>query len=178
MEIRRILNKTESNDLIELLERSVRSQLTCDVSTYARGRKRTWLKMEPQLTSNAKEIINIKPVPEHHELESLIWDIFRSVNFEPSMALCINGDVGILPHRDGSYAAALAAGINLGAVDWVYGKGWGSEIERIYLPVGAVYIFDCKRVHGATPIDPNRWAVNGWSLAKNRTYSGLIEGKL
>ncbi len=169
LKIHRILHNSEREYVINLLELHARNKLTLDVSSYAKGRNRTWLRAEPQLTSNSQVPIFVKSILPIPDLEIHVWNMFKSVGFNPDCALCIQGPVGIKPHRDGSYAATKAVGINLGEVKWMYGKTY-SDIEYVKIPLGAIYSFNCKMVHAAEPVDPLRWAINGWNFSKSRKY--------
>lgn len=172
MRILKVLSPHFTKNLISILEAEVRPFLEPDVSTYAKGRTRAWLLNEPQLTSNSNDPIKVIPKPLLNGIEETICRIFESEKFEVNTILCINGPAGIKPHRDGSYADPKAIGINLGTVKWWYGLNrTNTELVEVDLPVGAVYTFDCKVLHGSDPIDPNRWAINGWKWAKNRTFT-------
>lgn len=171
IEIKYVMAHDQVASLIEMLEQHALSLMELDVSRYARGRTRCWLRHEPELTSDRKLPIHVRRIPDHGELESMVWDTFDLAGFKPDAALCVKGPVGISAHRDGSYAATTAFGINLGRVDWRYGRDRGNgPMDRIEIPVGAVYSFDCKRLHSAEPIDRDRWSINGWNWAEKREF--------
>lgn len=170
MKIQKLLESYEVDDLVALLEGQIKPRLSSDVSNYAKGRDRAWLKIEPQLTSRSEDKIHLQEVIPLPLVEKVIWKIFKMIGFNPDTVLCVHGPVGIKPHRDGSYAAQQAAGINLGEVKWFYEEGTSGKPKQIDLPVGAVYTFNCKKLHGAVPVNQNRWAINGWNLAKGRNF--------
>jgi hypothetical protein len=84
------------------LAKEVRKHLTADVSSYARGRLRTWLGVEPTLTSPTR-LLTGTPVDGKilDRLKELIeWDFDYCL-------VTYSGDekgIGISPHRDASYA--------------------------------------------------------------------------
>ena len=148
----------------ELLETGVRPHLSPDVSNYARGRVRCWLRWEAPLSARQ----SYKPglvVPELWTGISRTWQ--RSgLPGVPDLALAIYGDIGIRPHRDASYAKAMALSINLGRTTW----GWTPQRESnrdedlVWFPMtgGEVTVFDAKHRHAARDVAADRWAIIAW----------------
>jgi hypothetical protein len=84
------------------------------------------------------------------------------LDFEPTYILVTySGDSasGINWHRDSTYAAPIAATINLGPCK--FGLNDYKEEKWLDLKGGEVITFNCKQLHCAIP-SPNRWAIHCW----------------
>lgn len=164
-----------ADKLAAWLESFVRPHLTADVSSYARGRQRAWLGVEPSLSATGRErtgvTVDAKILARLAEL--LEWDFdFCLVTY--------SGDtqaVGIGPHRDAGYADFEARGIHLTGEclfsHWQDYEGLGrsrrlanstGEVEpttQLVMQPGQVIAFNCKDLHAATPGE-RRWGMNFW----------------
>lgn len=135
--------------------------LRLDASSYARGRQRVWLGLEPSLTRDVKVKLALKLQPEQRAAlaEAIEW------RFDWALVTYSGDDAtGITPHRDASFAAPLARGLNLaGKVRFDYWENGldGTGKTTLDLMPGDVIAFDCKRLHACAP-QPRRWNVNFW----------------
>jgi hypothetical protein len=167
----------DAEKIARWLERAIRPELTPDVSNYAKGRLRAWLKYEPTLTRDVRVLPGI-PVEER------FWKALQDrIGWEFDFALVTySGDgregQGILPHRDASYADYEAYSLHLtGECRFDYWQGrdsFGAGPSRVQhnpavdaptesklLAPGQVVRFNCKNVHAAVP-GPGRWNINFW----------------
>jgi hypothetical protein len=158
------------------LERLVRPHLTPDVSSYARGRLRAWLGVEPPLSSHGRERpgLDVGQRAMDRLAELIEWGFdFCLVTY--------SGDgpvgVGIGPHRDASYADFEARGLHVSGEavfrHWRDYEGLGRSrrvgnhtgddppTTVLTLTPGQVLAFNCKDQHAAEP-GPHRWGLNFW----------------
>jgi len=172
----------EHLELSQLLEKNIKPYMTPDVSSYARGRLRAWLKYEPSLFAP----IVLKPaVPVPDQvwigLQKLIgWD------FNYCLATFSGKDepTGILPHRDAAYADYEAYGLNVTETCefkyWMGRESFGSVPDThgynpekdlpthvLNLVPGQLIRFNCKNIHQAIP-SSNRWNLNFWKSNPKR----------
>lgn len=153
-------------NITQLLETHVRPSLTPDVSAYARGRTRCWLEREAPLSNRQTWKPGLQ-IPELWEEICRIWRVVNLPENGPHTALAIYGEIGILPHRDATYASPMAMTINLGQVSW----GWtpdrrsnnNDDLVWMTMTGGEVLVFDCKHRHTAMSPAPDRWAITVWS---------------
>lgn len=169
------------------LENDIRSELTPDVSSYARGRLRTWLGREPSLKApfETKQATQLSPAIYKRFIDLIEW------NFDFCL-VTYSGDeipIGIAPHMDAGYADFEARSLHLSGeclfTYWQARPAFGkSPVEVPYhlnrdtkvitldghsarpthtieLPVGAVTRFNCKNPHAASP-GVKRWNINFW----------------
>jgi hypothetical protein len=152
MRILQQLTDTDINWLINELE-NIKTDLTTDISQYAKNRQRAWLNGlgEPHL-SYPKIFESIQ----HQAIHKFIRNQL-GINYDFCLAH-YSGDKasGIKPHRDASYANREAYGINLGMCNFTVG-------DKTYdLKSGEVYSFNCKILHSADP-SPHRYGINLWT---------------
>lgn len=177
IEIARQLPTHTAEKMTAWLERTIRPQLTPDVSRYARGRLRAWLQTEPTLTNPWRDLPGV-PVG-----DKVMSALAERIGWEFDYCLVTySGDgeagTGIHPHRDASYADYEAYGLHLTGecrFDYWMGRasyGYSPETRnlnplrdepthRLILRPGDVVRFNCKNIHGATP-GPARWNINFW----------------
>lgn len=162
--------------VIAYLEAHVRPHLTPDKSSYAPGRLRAWLGVEPSLHPAFPMKLAL-PVSDE------TWTWFEAaIGWRFDYALVTysgdeaSGVKGIAPHRDAAYASPLARGWHLsGSCTFSYwpergGFGGGTSAEprsrmNIELQPGDLWQFDCKNLHAAAP-SPGRWAMNFWKAKR------------
>jgi hypothetical protein len=152
MRIIKQLSETDTNWLINQLE-NIKSNLTADISQYAKNRQRAWLNGlgEPHLSYP-----KISESTQNQAIDQFIWDKL-GINYDFCLAH-YSGDKasGIKPHRDASYANREAYGINLGICKFTIA-------DKTYeLSGGEIYTFNCKVIHSADP-SPHRWGLNLWT---------------
>lgn len=178
------LSDANQNKMIAHFNKNIDPVLQQDVSNYAKGRRRAWLNYEPTLVRD----YTINPA---HKDER-IWNYFQ--NLLPGHIDCgliSRGPVGISMHRDASYAAYKAYGVNLGETvtfgyrecyndyRWTRNSNNDAPVTEIILQPGDVYEFCCKNPHGIqSEITENRWAINFWSFKTAASKaSPQIEGQ-
>lgn len=169
------LTTVNPDSTLEWLEKAVRPQLTPDVSSYAKGRLRVWLEVEPMLYPPFKTKLALQDLTAFLQLQKLIdW------SFDYCL-ITFSGDaepVGIKPHRDAGYANYEARSLNVSgtcrfdywnernAVGFApstheYNPLVDAPTHSITLQPGDVYRFNCKNLHSASP-SPSRWCMNFW----------------
>lgn len=132
-----------------------------DPSTYSKGRLICWINKEPLLYIKRDCLKLAKPSHVDSLIPSLCQDL---LDFEPNYILVTysgDGANGINWHRDATYAAPIAATINLGQCKFGLINN-NKEEEWLDLVGGEVITFNCKQLHCAIP-SPNRWAIHCWS---------------
>lgn len=166
-----LLSDKEVAEFITQLEEH-RTLLSPDASSYARGRQRFWLQHEWNLKLRC-----FQPALMGQKL----WSICKQWMPNADLGLVVYGSVGIALHRDDSYAAYKAVGINLGEIEgWQYDCQypefrWTREKNpsnpRICrIPIGGVFEFNCKNPHSVLNPAKDRWAIFLWQVAgKYRT---------
>lgn len=163
------------------LETKIKPHLRADVSNYARGRLRVWMGWEPSLSQKYP-----------HPTAGLQWGqaLAGGQNMETRFEHIIgwkfdyclitySGDnaIGIGPHRDASYAAYEAYGLNCVGTSvfkyWNDRNAFGYTTERtgikqddppshvLELQPGDIVHFNCKNLHSAEPT-AGRWGMNFW----------------
>lgn len=152
--------------LREILERDVLPILETDVSSYARGRKRIWMPYQAPLDTAANMTQPFEPKLMHHALWQWIVDICHKYGMKAQTALISKGG-SINPHRDTTYAAEWAFGINLGECKWsIASKRESAKTDyTMELKGGEVFSFNSKHVHSVSDVSPERWAINVWAIA-------------
>ncbi len=174
---RELLSKEDQEWLINILENEVAPQLVKDVSAYAPGRMRTWLPYEAPLDSPNSTAKPFVPGLLHDELWQFIVDICHKHGMVAQTALVSKGG-NIKPHRDTTFAAPWAMGINLGSCEWFIsptressfaldsaGKLSKGDAYHMSLSGGEVFSFNSKHVHAVSNAAPDRWAINVWAIA-------------
>ncbi|QBQ73108.1 hypothetical protein kac65v162_gp078 [Nodularia phage vB_NspS-kac65v162] len=179
LQIIKVISSTQQQQIREYLDQH-QQLLQRDVSSYAKGRQRFWLKSQPTL--DKEPVFN-----QAHKLPRL-WDwcstIFdramqhTGLDYQPKSALGLvaYGSVGINWHRDATYADYPAVSINLTSKStlwgyqamypgYCYGKqDFTPERETFELPSGAVVLFNCKNPHAAIRCASDRYSINLWSI--------------
>lgn len=171
MSIRRIrhIQPANAEAVVAHLEENWSSRLSHDVSSYARGRKRAWLKLEPTFGRDW----TVKPGYTDDRLSRWLDTI---VPGKWDLALISQGH-GIKLHRDATYAQPRAFTLNLGAVAvYQYEPTWldynlrhrneHAEVETHDISAGELIEFNCKNRHAAI-LDADadkRWSINIWQL--------------
>lgn len=161
--------------IIEHLEKH-KDKFTLDKSNYALNREKFWLEWEWDLLER-KFIPGIK--------DKKLWDLCKIWYPEADLGLVVHGDVGIELHRDDSYAAFKAVGVNLGKIDyWLYDNqypnySWTEKTntpnpKKYNIPPGLVFQFNCKNPHSAISPAKNRWAIFLWKVS-NKTKKQFIK---
>jgi hypothetical protein len=165
----------ETRGILAWLEKSVFNHLTHDVSSYARGRNRAWLRIEPPLgpTQSYREGLFVSD-PIWYRLQEIInWEFdYCLVTFSGREI-----PIGIAPHRDSSYADFEAYGLNVSGnckfSYWNDRESFSSSPSTGKFPLpgppshvlnllpGDLVRFNCKNVHAAEP-SINRWNMNFW----------------
>lgn len=144
---------------VQWLETHVRPHLRPDVSTYATGRMRAWLGIEPALHRAFRSQPGV-------DVDDAMWEqLQQHLNFRFDYALVTwSGEGrGITAHRDAGYAATEAVGWNLtgSCVFRYFDDETGMPTHVLQLQPGDVIRFDCKKRHAAEP-SAGRWAMNFW----------------
>lgn len=147
------------------LEEIIRPRLKADVSNYAKGRLRAWLRVEPPLSST-------QPTRPGVEVDDKVWDrLAELINWPFDFCLITySGDekaVGIAPHRDASYANYTARSLHISGecrFDFWEKRNATKDTppsHELILQPGQVTEFNCKHLHAATP-GTKRWNINFW----------------
>jgi len=163
----KIEKQIDTSNLLKWLE-TLKPCLTSDVSNYAVGRQRLWLKVEPPLGN--------QPYKPGFPINDKIWERLQEI-IEWKFDYCLvtySGDdaIGIRPHRDSSYADYEAMGLNISGTCkfsyWNSRKSFGfskstepNEFIVLDLKPGDLIRFNCKNLHSAEP-SPDRWNMNFW----------------
>lgn len=138
-----------------------------DVSNYARNRQRYWLQHEWSLNKRV-----FLPAVKDKRL----WTFCKEWMPDADLGLVVHGPVGIQPHRDDSYADWRGVGINLGKIEsWYYDcqypefrwtKDRNPSNPRTYqIPIGGVFEFNTKNLHGVNNPASDRWAIFLWKIS-------------
>lgn len=170
------LSQSQIDEIVKYLDEVIQPQLGKDISSYARGRTRSWFPYEAPLSDSQSFKLGLD--------DKVIWDfcqeVCKSIGWTPHTGLVSKGGV-IKPHRDASYADFKSIGINLGKVTWCYERiypdfSWvspekclnPSEIIKHDMTGGEVFEFNCKNPHWTENVDPDRWAFNLWRISKKK----------
>lgn len=155
--------------LRNILERDIAPILETDVSSYARGRQRIWMPYQAPLDTAANITQPFEPKLMHAELWQWIVNICDQYGIKAQTALISKGG-SIKPHRDTTYAAEWAFGINLGECKWSIASDRDSSKTdyTMLLKGGEVFSFNSKHVHSVSDVSPDRWAINVWAIADTR----------
>lgn len=131
-----------------------------DHSTYSKGRLICWINKEPLLYIKRD---CLKLAKSAHK-DNLIPNLCKGLlDFEPDYILVTysgNNANGINWHRDSTYAAPIAATINLGLCKFGL-INTNKEEEWLDMKGGEIITFNCKQLHSAIP-SSNRWAIHCW----------------
>lgn len=166
----------DTTKLTAWLETTVRKHLKPDVSNYAKGRLRAWLRIEPSLSDPTK---TYKGVPVSEKEWTRLQEIAR-FPFDFCLAT-YSGDetaTGISPHRDAGYADFEAWGLNVSGEClfnyWMGRESFGRSTNKreldptkddpthsMILSPGDLVRFNCKNLHSASP-GIKRWNLNFW----------------
>jgi len=185
-----LLNPETREYLVNLLDREIAPLLEKDVSAYAPGRMRAWMPYEAPLDTPANMNKPFVPGILHAELWQFIVDLCAKHGLKAQTALVSKGGM-IAPHRDTTYAAAWAMGINLGACDWYIAperQGTFSfdnngnvkgDAYHMSLSGGEVFAFNTKHVHAVRNAAPDRWSINVWAIADTHAARNAdVQGRL
>lgn len=152
------------------LEEKILPLLQADVSNYAKGRMRAWMPYEAPLDSANSKDKPFVPGILDDEIWQWIVDLCAKHGFKAQTCLISKGG-NIKPHRDTTYAAAWAMGINLGSCDWYIthnresAGGHNNDYYHMSLNGGEVFKFNSKHVHKVENAAADRWAINVWAIA-------------
>lgn len=166
--------------VVKWLVERIQPQLKPDVSRYARGRLRAWLRVEPTLTNPTRLMPGVEVSDRVLErlAELIEW------NFDYCLVTHSGPKgVGISPHRDASYCGWEGRGLHLsGECQFQYwcerqqvdqagprvdlGADAGPTETLLLLP-GQCTRFNVKNLHAAEP-GPDRWALNFWRKKPER----------
>lgn len=164
----------DSTKALTWLEYHVRPHLRPDVSNYAKGRLRVWLRYEPMLFAP----FEIRPALAITDYD---WDkLHELTGFDFDYCLCTYSGanaIGISPHRDAGYATYEAMAWNIsGTCKFSYWNNrqsfgafpntndfpaTGEASHVLELAPGDLVRFNCKNLHQAVP-SANRWNINFW----------------
>lgn len=164
-EVARKLAPTTVAEVKAFLGENVR--LETDVSRYAPGRNRGWLRHEGPLSMS--RTFEPRPCPDRlWKWLELVWEK-SGMKGLPELGLAAHGQIGIDFHRDATYAAPEALLVNLGGVQWGY-----EPTREVSAPLfhtfdeGEVVKFNCKHRHAALEADPERWSIVLWRISYKR----------
>jgi len=204
---RELLSPETQEWLIDILENEIAPLLEADVSNYAKGRMRTWMPYFAPLDSQRNMNQPFTPGVLHPELWQFIVDLCAKHGMQAQTCLISKGG-NISPHRDTTYAAAWAMGINLGECNWhiaasrdleyewseknnkfmrSVGRGAAKKLSDLHpgelysmdLSGGEVFSFNSKHVHAVRDAAPSRWAINVWAIADTgAAKTANIHGRL
>jgi hypothetical protein len=148
---------TNINTIINYLQSLPLKQ---DPSSYSKGRLLCWINKEPLLYIKRDCLKLSKPSYKDSLIPSLCEGL---LNFKVDYILVTysgNNANGINWHRDSTYAAPIAATINLGPCKFGL-VNTNKEEQWLDMKGGEVITFNCKQLHCAIP-SPNRWAIHCW----------------
>ena len=175
-----MLSPEELQWITNKLEENILPHLVADVSNYAKGRLRTWLPYEAPLDAPNSTARPFVPGLLDDEVWQWIVDLCAKHGFKAETALISKGG-NIKPHRDTTYAAAWAMGINLGSCNWhiASSRDMATPNFTMDLTGGEVFKFNSKHVHAVTNADSERWAINVWAIADtNAARNADVRGRL
>lgn len=141
--------------------------MTSDFSRYAKGRYRLWLFHEIDLRDGKVS---------RGYFEDRIWQFCQQVYPGCNVGLLTFGgktpdvtSTGLIsPHRDHSYAKAIARTVNLGSCVFGYGDDYHQQYQ---LNDGDIIEFNCKVLHSVqTILSAERFSINLWQLNENKGY--------
>ena len=164
-----VLSQETQNWLRTMLENEIAPILVKDVSSYAPGRMRTWMPYEAPLDTAVNKNKPFVPSVLHDELWQWIVDLCDKWGMKAQTALISKGG-NIKAHRDTTYAAEWAFGINLGACEWgITSDRQSANVDYVMkLKGGEVFSFNSKHVHRVENASPDRWAINVWAIADTK----------
>ena len=136
-----------TSTIIDYLNEVIEPQLGTDVSSYALGRRRSWLEYEAPLSQSQPWKLGVR--------DDRIWSYVTRIcgrhGFSPDIGLVTKGGL-IEEHRDASFSNYLAMGINLGECTWEYRHCYpeyrytpqqneSAPVEAYHLTGGEVYLY-------------------------------------
>lgn len=172
--------------LVAYLEETLAPNLGADVSSYAPGRRRSWLPYEAPLSESRDYEIGLQD----DKLWKFATGICATFDWQPDLGLISKGGT-ISPHRDASYADFRSVGINLGKVTWCYSRAYPMynwvpnqhqinppEVTKLQMTGGEIFEFNCKNLHWTEDVDPNRWAFNLWKISNKARpkFNNFLQG--
>lgn len=168
-----ILNKLDEATLKEMVTIAQSAPMREDVSSYARGRMRTWLNVNWDLKE--RKFTKEKDYFKNARLWEMILGIWPQAEIGLLTYSGLEDPKGISLHRDDSYADYESYGIQLtGTCDFHYMGGYRQfkwhvdkdpEERKTYkLSPGDVFRFNCKNRHSAIP-SAGRYAINLWKIS-------------
>lgn len=148
------------------LEEKILPILQKDVSAYAPGRMRVWMPYEAPLDTPSSVNLPFTPGVLDDEIWQWIVGLCAKHGFKPDTCLISKGG-NIKPHRDTTFAAPWAMGINLGKCDWHIASDRSSARTdyTMNLSGGEVFKFNSKHTHAVDNASADRWAINIWAIA-------------
>lgn len=168
-----IVKTLDQDTVSELLSIAKTASMRPDVSSYARGRMRTWLNIHWDLKE--RKFSRSSDCFANDRLWAIMKDIWPQADIGLLTYSGIENPKGIALHRDDSYADYESYGIHLsGTCEFIYMGGYRNffwenqqdpEVRQSHqLKPGDVFRFNCKNRHSAVP-GPERYAINLWKIA-------------
>jgi len=164
MQVKRTLPLSQCHNIISWLV-DISSYLEKDVSRYAPNRQKIWLNTEPVLYGNGRvtKPSKLQSAAAFERLQKIL-----EIDFDFCLITYSGSEAtGIDFHRDATFAAKIAYGLNLGDCDFYWNPDRHEEnankdnSDLWQLKMGDFVEFDCKHRHAAVPW-PNRWGLNFW----------------
>ena len=167
-----IINTLDKSILEEIMSIVKLAPLKEDVSSYAKGRQRTWLNMHWNLKDKTFDKQNCFR-------NTRLWEILLNIWPEAQIGLLTYSGkekpIGINLHRDDSYADYESVGVQItGECSFEYLGGYrhfrwhadkDNEEKKVFnLKPGDVFRFNCKNRHSAMP-SVDRYAINLWKIS-------------
>lgn len=119
----------------------------------AKGRQHFWLNAEP-------DYANKTYLPA--QTDERLWSFIKQVCPKADLAQIFYGNTGIDWHRDATYAHSTAWLLSLGTSTFELETRSG-EIQSFQLTGGELLQFDCKCLHRAIDVDPQRIGIGIWA---------------
>lgn len=181
-----IIKTLDSEIVSELLSIAKKAELKPDVSSYAKGRQRTFINMNWDFRDrkfNRDCFVNDR-----------MWNILKDIWPESEIGLLTysgeENPKGIDLHRDDSYADYESWGVQLsGTCEFHYMGGYKNfkweqdreeEKDQIFIiKPGDVFRFNCKNKHSAIP-SVDRYAINLWKISDKfrRDFDNALTTKI
>jgi hypothetical protein len=144
-------NWLEIRDYLNLPE--LRCQVRAETARCAKGRENFWLQAEPDYQTK-----KYRPAVMDDRLWSWIKDLVPAAD----LAQVIYGNRGIHWHRDATYAAPTAWLLSLGRSTFEIKNDEGETVSLDFCG-GELIEFNCKKMHRAINVCPDRLAIGIWA---------------